>query len=80
MKNAWSNDEVIFLEANYKNMHYLEIGKVLGRSCKSVSRKAENLGLVKKTNKSWGKDDVDYLISNYNAISPVDISMFLNRT
>lgn len=80
MKTLWTEKEVEFLEKNYKDMFYNEIGRILNRSYKSVSRKAECLGLWKKTNKLWSDDEIMYVIDNYNSIPPIKLANNLNRT
>lgn len=80
MQSFWSIKEVAFLEKSYKEMSYNEIGKTLNRSYKSVSRKAECLGLRKKINKLWSDDELVYMTDNYNSIPPIKIANSLNRT
>lgn len=53
LNKKWNNGEIVFLKKNYYKMTYKEIGIVLGRTVKSVSRKIENIGLKKKINKKW---------------------------
>lgn len=80
MKTIWSEKEIEFLEHNYEGMHYKEIGILLKRSYKSVSRKAEELGLKKKENRLWTKYEEQYLIDNYNRLPAIKIAENLNRT
>jgi len=80
MNVLWNEKEVEFLKNNYSNMYYKEIAKMLGRSCKSISRKAENLGLIKRDTKVWSDYEVKYLIENYNIIPPIKIAKYLDRT
>ena len=76
----WSKEEVKFLKSNYKNLSYGSIGDILGRSYKSVSRKAANLGLRKKLNKSWFDFEIAYIRKYYDKIPPVKLAKNLNRT
>jgi len=80
MKVKWLPEEVEFLENNYEEMLYKDIGNILKRSYKSVSRKAEELGLKKKENRLWDSFEEQYLIDNYNEMPVVKIAKNLNRT
>lgn len=80
MKFIWSEKEIEFLENNYDQMYYKEIGTLLNRSYKSVSRKAEELGLKKKENRLWGIAEEQYLIDNYNKLPVIKLAESLNRT
>mgnify|MGYP006278614541 CR=1 FL=1 len=80
MKVKWVDREVEFLKNHYKNLTYKEIGNFLNRSYKSVSRKAEDLGLKKKENRLWTESENQFLLVNYNKIPPIKIAQILNRT
>lgn len=45
MGRDWTEDEIKFLQDNYNKMPYYEIGKILGRTDKSISKKTKRLGL-----------------------------------
>lgn len=52
----WNDDEIQYLNDNYKNMTYVEIADKLGRTTSAVTWKAENLGYQKRITKSKSKD------------------------
>lgn len=80
MKVKWVDREVEFLKSNYRDLTYKEIGNFLNRSYKSVSRKAEDIGLKKKENRLWTESENQFLVVNYNKIPPIEIAQNLNRT
>ena len=45
----WTQDEIDFLKANYKDMFYSDIGKRLGRPVGSIYHKAREIGLKAPT-------------------------------
>lgn len=58
----WSEVEVNYLKANYKNRSYKEIAQVLNRSEVSVQVKAQKLRLIKMVEIKWRDIEVDTLI------------------
>jgi hypothetical protein len=45
MQKKWTNEEEKYLKENYKNVTYKKIGEHLGRSKRSVAKKASRLGI-----------------------------------
>lgn len=62
--NKWEEQEVEFLNENYKNMTCEEIARTLTRSISSVENKAKMLGLKKRTF-NWTKEMKEILINEY---------------
>ena len=80
LNKKWNDVEIKFLKDNYDKMTYKKIGEILNRTTKSVSRKAENIGLKKKTNKIWSEKEIEYLTNNYGKSPAKEISKYLNRS
>jgi hypothetical protein len=57
----WTDDEIQFLKASHKYMKYKDIGKILGRSLRSVSSKAWGLKLKSSCNICLESDNIENL-------------------
>jgi len=76
----WSREEINFLRNNYDKMTYKEMEKIINRAAKSISDKANRIGLKKKINKIWIEKEIKYLKNNYGKIPAEEISKYLNRS
>lgn len=63
MKKPWTREELEYLKSNY-NSNPSAIAKQLGRTTKSVIRKASDLNLV-TVRKDWTVDRIGLLVENY---------------
>lgn len=74
----WTEDEVKFLKENYKNMSYIEIGKILNRKDSAIRAKCFDLDLVKTDR--WTEKEIEFLKENCNILTYKEIAKVLNRT
>lgn len=65
-KTKWTQEELDFIVANYDKMTNIEIGKRLGRPNKSVTTKAQELGLKSKK-VEWDKHKISIIKSKWNS-------------
>ncbi len=77
--NPWTREEIEFLRENYKKIPTKNIAKRLGRTYRSISKKAFKLNLC-YSSKKWTKEEVEFLKKNYKIISSKEIAEKFGRT
>lgn len=77
--NIWSEDEIKFLNDNYKTMTHREIADKIGRTEQAVRAKCFDLKLFKKE-EMWSEHEIQYLKDNYREKTKQEISNHLCRS
>jgi hypothetical protein len=75
---AWNYEEKILLK-KYKNDKDKLLELFPDRSWSAIVQQLNKLGIHRK-NKKWTKEELSYLIENYNNIKTIELSKILNRT
>lgn len=71
LRKTWTPDEDAFIRSNYKNKTYKEIGEILGRSDKSIKKRAIRLGINKKAEQiKFSPQEIQQLKRIYNECGP----------
>lgn len=78
IQKTWSDDDIDHLTERYGTDTAADIAHHLGRSVKSVRRKADNLGLA--TPSTWSRADTRQLRRLSQTMSVGDIARFTGRT
>lgn len=77
----WNQEEIQFLEDNYKTMSYDELANKLNRTKKAIQGKLHGLNLIKEIkSKNWSDEEIQFLKENINSLSYEEISSHLNRS
>lgn len=81
----WTNEEIKILEEEYKkrdgkknNNLIKNLSKKLGKTEGAIRSKAYSLGITKR-DKYYTKEEIDFLLKNYNNYSMNDLSELLGR-
>ena len=75
----YSDDDLKYIEENYKNKPVKEIATFLKRSPKSVRTQIERMGLKLKSlernsSYTWSENELNFIIKNYTNMSDEKIS------
>lgn len=79
----WTENEIHILKNNYSKVDSNEIQKMLpNRTFNAIKSKAKDLKLTSyfNLNTYWNERDVQFLISNWNEMSDVEIGLAINKT
>lgn len=77
---GYTEDEIKYIQDNYKDRTNKEIGDYLGKKADSISYVAQKIGLVKQPHKPWTLDEENYLRNNYMNMKSEEIAKVLGRT
>ena len=75
----WSQDELVFLKDNYKDMSDEEIGKKLNRKKNSVKSKRQREGL-RKDDYFWSDEEEEFIKENWQNMSDKELADELDRS
>ena len=80
--NAWTEEDIEFLKANYGKMKAKEIAKAIGRTEGAVMTRAYLLGLNSELEKvpTWTGEDIEFLKANYGKMTNDEIAKAIGRT
>ena len=59
----YTNEDIAFIEKNFKTMKYEEMSKILGKTISSIQSKIRNLGLIKSA--KWTEEELELLREVY---------------
>ena len=78
----WSKEDDNFLRKNYKKQPTADLAKKLSRTCHSLWKRVQMLGLADKTKRidNWTSTEIDILKNNYQKIGLKQTCKLLNRT
>jgi len=77
--DSWSDFDEKLLHFSYPKVSNYIISERLNRSVAAIRAKAVTMGLVKE-NRRWSEKDEKFVLSNWEALSPVEIGKHLGRT
>lgn len=78
--SQWSDADIEFLYANYSKMKIKDIADALGKSYRTITLKANKLGLSRNIHQEWTEEQINYLKLNYNVLPKEDLEKHLNRS
>lgn len=76
-RTRWKEEETTYLIANYKKLTRNEMAKHLGKSRGVVDSKLSKLfkeGRIKRSTRTWTKEEDDFVIKNYKTLKPKEIA------
>ncbi|MFW6030879.1 MAG: LAGLIDADG family homing endonuclease [Halanaerobiales bacterium] len=79
-RRSFTIDEINFIKKNYKKLGRETVAEKLNRSIHSVGSKAKQLGLTRKKNPGWKKEDEIFLENNYNKMPNDELAKILGRS
>lgn len=77
--NAFSEEEIEFIEANAGKMSSYKIGNSLGRPASSIRSYIQRHGICNNSNR-WTEEEIQFLKDNHLAMNKDELSMALSRT
>lgn len=89
---VWTKDEEQYLTDNYKFKRNNVLARELGRTARSVSEKANRMGLKKmsirserknkwdRVKRAWSDKEERFLIENFGSMETIEMAFNLNRT
>lgn len=76
--HTWTESELEYIRANYRDMSLMDMGIHLGVSGPTVRTKLLSMGLKtvsdRKNRKVWTEEEISYLRENYPTMSAMDIA------
>jgi hypothetical protein len=78
-KRLWRNDEITFIQNNWKELTDKKMAKKINRSIDSVRKKRQEINLRKKPQRRWSNKELIFLKENYKEMTDRKLAKKLDK-